>query len=390
MKRKKVVVVSNSSWSIFNYRLNLIKSLIKNDFEVSLIAPSDEYYSKLKDEGYQIYEIFMNNKGINPIDDLRIIFELANLYKRIRPDVVLHFTIKPNIYGTIASNFLNIPAVNNITGLGTIFIKDNLITKVVKVLYKLSFSHAAKVFFQNKDDYNLFVQENLVDKNICEVIPGSGIDVEKFKPVRSKKRDNVVKFLLISRMLWVKGVGEYVRAAQIIKQKYSNVEFQLLGFTDVDNPTAISKAQINEWTKAGYVTYLGYATDVRDFIAKADCVVLPSYREGAPRSLLESASMGKPIITTNVPGCKEIVEHGVNGLLCNVRDVRDLADKIEKMINLSKKERDLMGKKGREKILKEFDERIVINKYLKTIKRISKESFYNKRKCFKKKLFSWF
>ena len=367
---KKIVICLNTSWNIYNFRLNLAISLKKAGFEVVLVAPHDRYSDILKEE-FEYHHIYMNNKGTNPKEDIKTLIEFYKLYKQIKPDIVLNYTIKPNIYGNIACSLLNIKTINNISGLGTVFIKESFITKVVKWLYRYSLGKSSKVFFQNSDDRDLFVENTLVSFDKCDLVPGSGIDTDKFKPIKlEKKDDDTFKFLLIARMLWDKGVGEYVEAAKIIKEKYQNVEFQLLGSLDAVNNTTISKEQMELWVNAGLVNYLGVIDDVKEFIKKADCIVLPSYREGTPRTLLESASMAKPIVTTNTVGCKEVVDDGVNGYLCKVRNAGDLADKMERMINLSENERKIMGEAGRKKMINEFDEKIVIDKYLEAIEKI--------------------
>ena len=367
----RVAIVSNTSWNIYNFRLNLARALKRNGYEVILIAPYDAYSEKLARE-FEYHSIYIDNKGTSPKKDLKTLMEFYKLYKKTQPTCVLHYTIKPNIYGNIACRFLGIKSINNISGLGAVFIKESITTKIVKLLYKYSLAEASKVFFQNSDDMKLFIKYNLVQKDICGLVPGSGVDTEKFKPIRKEQDNNVFKFLLIARMLWDKGIGEYIEAAKIIKQKYKNVEFLLLGEVGVDNPTAILKETIQKWEKEGIIKYLGTTDDVKSEIAKADCIVLPSYREGTSRVLLESASMAKPLITTNVPGCKEVVDDGINGFLCKVKDSEDLADKMERMLHLSEEERGYMGKAGREKVMKEFDERIVIHKYLDAIKSILK------------------
>jgi glycosyltransferase involved in cell wall biosynthesis len=362
--------VSNTSWSLFNFRFNLAKELKKNGYDVILVAPYDNYSDRLKEE-FEYHDVWMNNKGTNPKEDIKTVLQFYKLYKTIKPDLVLHFTIKPNIYGTIATNMLGIKTINNIAGLGTLFIKQNFITKIAKWLYKYSQSKADKIFFQNSDDYKMFIDEKLVDKNKCDILPGSGVDTNKFVPVDYKKVDAAFRFLLIARMLWDKGVGEYVEAAKIIKQKYQDVEFQLLGFLDVENRSAISKKQMQKWANEGLVNYLGTSDNVQKEISKADCVVLPSfYREGTPRTLLESASMGKPIITTDNVGCRDVVDDGINGYLCEVKNAQDLAEKMEMMLNLPENKRIEMGNKGRKKMINEFDEKIVINKYLRTLEEI--------------------
>jgi glycosyltransferase involved in cell wall biosynthesis len=273
--------------------------------------------------------------------------------------------------------------------LGAVFIKDNLLTQLVKRLYKLALSKSNTVFFQNEDDRVMFIDAGLVPAAITDRLPGSGVDLAKFAylvPSEKVGLDRVdehaksdilgvqpvhvehkVSFILIARMLFDKGIGEYVEAARLIKARYPQVEFNLLGFLDVQNPAAISRSQMNEWVSESVVSYLGTTDDVRPYINSTDCVVLPSYREGVPRSLLEAAAIGRPIITTNAVGCKEVVDDGVNGYLCQPRDAADLANKIEKMLLLSAEQRTEMGLRGREKIEREFDEKVVIGKYLRVL-----------------------
>jgi glycosyltransferase involved in cell wall biosynthesis len=364
---KKVIIVSNTSWSLFNFRLRLARHLQLNGYAVVLIAPYDEYSDTLCEE-FEYHNINLDNKGTNPKEDIKTVVGFYKLYKKIKPDIVLHFTIKPNIYGTIACSLLGIKSINNIAGLGTLFIKQNFITKIAMYLYKYSQRKADKIFFQNKDDFDMFTSEGLVDKVKSDILPGSGVDINRFIPIESKRKDSTFRFLLIARMLWDKGVGEYVEAAKIIKDKYSNVEFQLLGFLDVENNSAISKIQMQEWVDSGNIVYLGVSDNVKKEICQADCIVLPSfYREGTPRILLESASMEKPLITTDNVGCRDVVDDGINGFLCQVRSGKDLARKMEAMISLSKSEIKTMGRKGRSKMIVEFDEKIVIDKYLSSI-----------------------
>lgn len=365
---KTVVIVSNTSWNIFNFRLGIAKSLKELNYNVVIVAPKDKYSEKLNLE-YVYYDLFMDNKGTNPINDLKTVWTFYKLYKKIKPDIVLNYTIKPNIYGTIACSLLNIKTINNISGLGTAFIKENFITTIVKWLYRYSQSKASKVFFQNSDDYKLFIDKSLVDIDKCDLVPGSGVDTKKFAPITDIRRDNI-KFLMIARVLKDKGIYEYIDAIKILKDRYDFIEFQLLGEIGVQNKTAIPKGEVDGWVKNGLISYLGTTDDVQNLISKVDCVVLPSYREGTPRSLLESCSMAKPIIATDVAGCREVVDDGINGYLCEVKNSIDLSDKIDKMVNLSNEERKLMGKAGREKVINEFDEKLVINKYIDAIKEI--------------------
>lgn len=367
---KRIAIVANTSWNIYNFRMELARELKKNNFKVLLIAPYDEYSDKINQE-FEYYNIYINRKGTNPFEDIKTTIQLYQLYKKIKPDIVLHFTIKPNIYGTIAASLLDIKIINNIAGLGTLFIKENFYTKIASFLYKYSLNKSNMIFFQNNEDFELFISKKIVSKNKCDILPGSGVDTNKFTPKKVKNNSNTFKFLLMGRMLWDKGIGEYVDAARLIKKKYSNVEFQLLGFIDKNNKNAVSKQQIQEWVDEKIINYIGSSNDVRNFIANADCIVLPSYyREGIPRTLLEAASMEKIIITTNTIGCKEVVDDGINGFLCKTKDVKDLENKMEKVLNLTEEERNKMGQAGRKKIVSKFDERIVIHKYLKAIKNL--------------------
>ena len=370
----KIAIVVNSSWSAWNFRANLGFAFQKHGYDVVFISPYDKYSENIK-EYFDYQDIAINSKGTNPVEDLKIIYNFYKVYKRLRPDIICHYNIKPNIYGTIAASILKIPTINNIAGLGTLFIKQNFITKIAKWLYKFSQKKATKIFFQNQDDFKMFVGERLVQKDKCDVLPGSGVDIEKFKPI-VKKDDGVFRFLVVSRMLWAKGIQEFIDAAKIIKQKHQNVEFQLLGYLDMKTPTAISKKQMNIWVKDGCINYLGDSDDVRVKISKADGIVLPSfYREGIPRVLLEGASMQKPIITTDNVGCRDVVDDGVNGYLCEVKNAEDLADKMEKMLKLTNEQRNAMGKAGRRKVMKEFDERIVICKYIDVIETVKRNVY---------------
>ncbi|MCF6339836.1 MAG: glycosyltransferase family 4 protein [Sulfurimonas sp.] len=372
VKCKTIVIVLNNSWYAYNFRFNLARSLKVNGYKVVFIAPYDEKYSELIKHEFDVFDINIDAKGINPLSDLRTLISLYKLYKIIKPDIVLNFTIKPNIYSSIISGLLGIKSISNITGLGTLFIKQSFITKVAKFLYKIALGFNSKVFFQNKDDKNLFIKNKLVLKEKTDLLPGSGVDLNKFIPVGKNENDKKFKFLLIARLLKDKGILEFIEAIKIIKKKSKNIEFQILGAVRVENKTAITKYELQTWIEEGLVKYLGTTDNVQAIIANSDCVVLPSYREGTPRSLLEACAMKKPIIATNVVGCKEVVVDGVNGYLCKVKNVNDLANKMKMMIDLSDDERITMGKAGRKKIVKEFDEKIVIDKYLESIKEILK------------------
>ena len=367
---KKILISINTAWNLLNFRAGLINGLISSGFEVIAAAPSDKYVAELELLGCRFVHLEMDNQGTHPVRDFFLLWRYLRLLKTEKPDLCLFYTVKPNIYGSLASSLCSIPFINNVSGLGAVFIQGGLLRRFVSALYRLAFRNSNRVFFQNKDDIGLFLENRLVKKELTDVLPGSGINLHRFTPLGDTDRrplNSPFRFLLIARMLKDKGVIEFVNAAQVFKELGLKAEFCLLGFLDVQNPTAISSEQMKEWTGQGFVRYLGVSDDVREHIASADCIVLPSYREGTPRTLLEAAAMGKPIITTNVVGCKEVVEHGVNGFLCEVKNVPDLALKMKEMLLLSEDQRRVMGENGRLKMEKEFDEKIVIQKYLKAI-----------------------
>ncbi len=367
---KKIAIVINTSWNIYNFRTGLLKALQRNGCHIITIAPSDDCSALLEALGFEYHNIEINNKGTSPLEDAKLIWTFYKLYKRIKPDILLHYTIKPNIYGTIAGRMVGIPVISNISGLGTVFLNQGLSSTIAKLLYRVALKIPVKVFFQNAEDRALFIDDKLVGQNVTELLPGSGIDTRKFAPKELKKSDSVNTFLFIARLVKDKGLVEYVDAARILKVKYPEVVFNVLGAFYPGNPTAVTREEVAAWEKEGVIKFLGASTDVPSVIAQADCVVLPSYREGLSRVLLEAASMAIPIVTTDVPGCRDVVVHGLNGFLCKVKDAGDLAFQMEKMILLEQAQRVEMGVKGREKVVKEFDERVVIQKYKEIISEV--------------------
>ena len=367
----RIAIVINKSWNIYNFRMGLVRAFLKLGYEVVAIAPPDEYSQKLVDAGCTYVPIEMENKGTNPLQDLLLTQRFYQVYKKVKPDVILQYTIKPNIYGTLAAKMAGIPTINNVSGLGTVFIVQNFVSKVALALYKFAFKFPAKVFFQNHDDKQLFLDHKLISEQITDVLPGSGIDTQKFKPAATFTRNSPFTFLMIARVLYEKGVVEYVEAARLIKANYPEVRVQLLGGIDESGNIGIKRAVFEPWIKEGVIEYLGVSDDVAAHITAADCIVLPSYREGTPKTLLEAAGMGKPIITTNVPGCKETVTDNYNGYLCEVKNASDLADKMLKMYHLSDAELNQMGKASRQLAVDKFDESYVIRKYLDAIKTVT-------------------
>lgn len=368
----RIAIVINKSWNIYNFRMGLVHTFLKLGYQVIAIAPQDEYSKKLVEAGCEYYPVEMENKGTNPVQDLLLIRRFYHIYRRVKPDVVLQYTIKPNIYGTLAARLAGIPVINNVSGLGTVFLIKNLVSKVALTLYRLAFRYPARVFFQNQDDRDLFLAHKLVRRGITDVLPGSGIDIARFQPAAVFARNPRFTFLMIARVLYEKGVVEYVEAARLVRARYPQVRIALLGGIDESGNIGIKHAVFDPWVQEGTIEYLGTSDDVASHIAAADCVVLPSYREGTPKTLLEAAAMGKPLITTDVPGCKETVIDGHNGFLCQVRDAADLADKMMRLYELPDQQLERMGKASRRLAEEKFDERYVINKYLETIRQVSR------------------
>lgn len=369
--RGTILLSTNTSWNIVNFRSGLVRALVARGFDVVAASPVDTHVARLEQIGCRHVPLAMDNKGADPLKDSALFLRYLGLMRRERPDIYLGWTIKPNIYGSLAARLLGLPVVNNVSGLGTAFLREGWLTRVVKLLYRVAFRRSACVFFQNNDDRDLFVSSHLVRDEQTRLIPGSGIDLNRFSPTSPMHRaeHEGPVFILVARLLWDKGVGEYVEAARRVKARVPYARFQLLGFLDVANRSAVPREMVDGWVKEGVIEYLGQTDDVRPFIAAADCVVLPSYREGTPRSLIEAAAMARPLITTDVPGCREVVDDGKNGWICRLKDAEDLADKFLRFTEASAERKLEMGRQSRLKVEREFDEKIVIDAYLDAIER---------------------
>jgi glycosyltransferase involved in cell wall biosynthesis len=367
-KKLKIVLCANSSWYIYNFRKNTVKAFKKEGHQVFVVAPRDQYSKYFTAWGAEYFEFNLDPRSTNPLKEIRAIFSLLFIYLYVKPNYVMNFTPKMNIYSTLTSVLLGTKVVNNISGLGTVFTVNTLLSKFVSLLYRFTQIFAIKVFFQNKYDMERFIVRKIVPRNKCDYLPGSGVDLKRFV-VTCAPDDGVVRFVIVCRMLYEKGVGLLVEAAEHCKVKYGDsVEFRAVGFLDEKNEGAVSKDVMDDWELKGFLIYQGALEDVRPEIAISDCMVLPSvYPEGTPRSLLEAAAMGKPIITTDMPGCSSTVKHGVNGLLCRPNSLDDLIISLETLINIGHSARLEMGLRGRELVEREFDERIVIEKYLECI-----------------------
>lgn len=367
--RPAVVISANTSWNLVNFRGNLITAFQCQGFRVVAFAPRDSHSSALTAMGVDFVAVEFRSAGISPMRDAALFFRYWWLLRRIRPAVLLGFTIKPNIYGSIAARLLGIPAINNISGLGTAFIKKGMLTVVATQLYRIALKRSATVFFQNVEDRDQFVAGGMVGSAQSRLLPGSGVDLERFSPAPLPEAGSF-RFLLIGRLLRDKGVGEYADAARIVKQEHPDARFQILGPADVDNRTAVPRDTLDRWMGEGLIEHLGAADDVRPFIEAADCVVLPSYREGLPRSLLEASAMARPIVATNVPGCRDVVEDGVTGMLCDARDADSLAEAMLAMMANSIDQRRAMGLAGRRRIERLFAIDVVTQRYADAVNEV--------------------
>lgn len=369
---KLIAFVSNSAWSVYNFRLDVIRYLMDHGFHILVMAPDDEYSTYLQQSGCRFIPIHFNNKTENPFQDLVFYKQLKALYQQHRPDFVFHYVAKPNIYGSLAAASVGIPSVAVITGLGYPFAKKNWLYHIVKTLYKKALRKTKEVWFLNNEDAKVFISEKIVNIEKVKVLPGEGVDTDYFSVhhISRKKESAPFTFLMSTRLLKSKGISLYADAARILKKKNYDVRFELIGFFEQHHPDSISKEELDRWQKEGLIQYGGFAKDVRPFLQNADCFVFPSfYNEGVPRCLMEAASMELPVITSNNRGCKEVVLNNSTGYLCHLQDPFDLADKMEKVINLPPEERQRMGRNGRALVMRKFNIKKVIEEYVDTLNR---------------------
>ncbi len=367
-QKKKIAVIENSLFSTYTMRDGLMKRLLEEGYDVTILTHTNSFVEHVEKTGLRVINIGSGN--LNPFKVLKYIINLYLALQKIKPDVCLTFSIRPAIFGNFITRYLDIPTITNITGVGPLFTSKNLAYRIARFIYRFALGKTRKVFFQNYDDLNLFLKNKFVKEDISKRIPGSGVDYERFSPmVKPHKDDDHFIFLFIGRLIKDKGIFEFVEAARTLKKRYPRILFNVIGPFWHQNlkSNTITKSDLQNWIVEGIIDYEGEKKDTRKFIARADCIVLPSYREGTSNILLEAASMEKPIVTTNTTGCKETVEDEVTGYLCNVKDSIDLADKMEKMYLLTSEQRSLMGKRGRQKMINEFDKKIVINNYLEAI-----------------------
>jgi glycosyltransferase involved in cell wall biosynthesis len=370
--KKKVAIIENHELGIYSIRHDLVMAIAEK-YDVSILTEVDDSF-KNGDLEKLVQFVDVGKSVLNPITAVKYNSRLHKALKEIKPDVCLTFTIRPAIYGNMVTGKLKIPTISTITGTGPLFDSKSLSYTIARQLYKWVLRKTKFVFFPNYDDLNAFVERKYITPAQAKRVPGSGINYEKFAPMPyTRGNDGRFVFLFISRLLKDKGVMEYVEAASIIKQQFPHAEFHIIGpiWTGNKKSLTVTEKELNEWIEKKWIVYHDKQKDVRPFVADADCVVMPSYREGMSNVLLEAASMARPLIATDVTGCRDIVDDEVNGLLCKVKNGKDLAMKMKKMIELSPDQRRSMGEKGREKMIREFDKKKVIGIYLQAIDEIT-------------------
>lgn len=358
-----ILITVNAAWNIWNFRRPLVEALAADGHRITVLAPPDASVADLERIGCRFRPLRMSVKGLNAFEDLKLQRRLQRIFQEEQPDAILSFTIKNNIFGARAARTVGVPFVPNVTGLGTAFLSGGLLQTIAEQLYRRAFRKLPIVFFQNEDDRDLFLDRKLVRADQARLLPGSGIDLVHFAPAKMPSADAPPVFLMIARLLRDKGVIEFVEAARQIKARHPNARFQLLGATGSENRSVIDTRTVEGWVNEGVVEYLGTTGDVRPAIAAVACVVLPSYREGAPRTLIEAAAMARPLIATDVPGCRAVVDEDVSGFLCEVRNADSLVAAVERFLVCSPSARTEMGQAGRAKMEREFDQSLVVTAY---------------------------
>ena len=366
-----ILMAVNAAWNIWNFRRPLVEALQADGHRITVLAPPDEAVQNLERLGCRMRPLEMSVKGMNPLEDLKLQRRFARIFREERPDAVLSYTIKNNVFGARAAKSVGVPFLPNVTGLGTAFLSGKLLQAVTEQLYRRSFAGLPVVFFQNEDDRGLFLERRLVTADQAQLLPGSGIDLSRFAPAPMPDPDAPPVFLMIARLLRDKGVVEFVEAARQVKARHPKARFQLLGAVGSENRSAIDRSTLEGWVAEGVVEYLRTTPDVRPAIAAASCVVLPSYREGAPRTLIEAAAMARPVIATDVPGCRAVVDEGVSGFLCAVRSAESLSAAMERFLALSPDGQRGMGAAGRIKMAREYDQKLVVDAYRASLAQIT-------------------
>jgi glycosyltransferase involved in cell wall biosynthesis len=366
---QRIAFVANTSWSIYKFRLYVIGKLIEKGYEVFVLAPRDPYTERFENlPGLKYIPLrHFNASSISPVEDLRLYKELLKHYRKICPNLIFHYTIKANTFGSLAAAAAGIPAIPVITGLGFAFSSKGWLRFIARILYRSALRKTKEVWFLNEDDRAVFTTRRLVPLEKTFLLPGEGVDTAAFFAAPYPRDRAEVTFLLIARLIRTKGIYEFAEAAHQLRRQGLAVQCQLLGVSDDNSPQAIPRTIIDEWEQNNILTYLGQTDDVPHVIEQADCIVLPSYREGLPLSLLEGASMAKGLIAADTPGCRSVVEDGVNGYLCREKDGGDLARQMTDYYYLPVESKQHMGLRGRAKVLRGFTREHVLEIYLQKI-----------------------
>jgi glycosyltransferase involved in cell wall biosynthesis len=371
----KIVLFANTDWYLFNFRLSLARRLRELGHDLLLLSPPGDYGAKLVGMGFDWRALPMERRSLNPIAEARLVNHLAGLLRRERPDIVHGFTIKPAVYGSIAARLAGVKGrVNAVAGLGYVFISDEprarLLRPLVRRLLKTAFSGKdARLILQNPDDLALFREAGLVAEERVRIIPGSGVDTSRFTPGRARRTGEPLEVLLATRLLWDKGLAEFIDAARILKAQGRNIRFLLAGEPDPGNPASVPVEAVRAWVDEGVVEWLGHVDDMPGLLGSVDVVVLPSYREGLPKTLIEAAACARPLITTDVPGCRQVVSHEADGLLVAVREHEPLVHAIARLDD-DHELASRLGAAAREKALAQFDERIVVERTIEVYREL--------------------
>ncbi|MCZ0702994.1 galacturonosyltransferase [Natronobacillus azotifigens] len=353
---KKVLILANNDVGLYKFRKELIEELLK-DNKVFISLPDGKFVKELVDLGCEFINTNISRRGTNPITDFKLMVKYKKILDKVKPDIVLSYTIKPNIYGGMMCRLAKTPYISNITGLGTAVENGGLLQKTTIFLYQLALKNASCVFFQNKENAD-FINSKISIKGKQKVIPGSGVNLKFFK-VLDYPQDDVINFLFISRVMKQKGIEQYLDTAEYIKSKYPNTEFHILGFCEESY-----EEKLKDMTEKGIIQYHGMQSDVRKFYTISHCTIHPTfYPEGMSNVLLESAACGRPVITTNRSGCREIVEDGSTGFIVEEQNSNDIIEKVERFLNMSFAEKKQMGLAGRKKVEKEFNRQVVVDAY---------------------------
>jgi glycosyltransferase involved in cell wall biosynthesis len=365
---KTITLSANTSWYLYNFRASTIRRFLEEGYRVVCLSPDDGYGQKIEQEfGCQWQELAIDNLGSNPLKDIGLVLRFWQLYRQLKPLIAFHFTIKNNVYGTWAAGSLGIPSINNVSGLGTAFIRSGLVAKVVRLLYKTSMPFASRVFCQNQEDYHLLIELKLVAADRLQLIPGSGVNLQRFNPQHRRSHAGSFRFLYAGRMLADKGLRELIEAMQNLNQSVIQCELWLCGFADVQNVSAITLEELEAWGRLSGVKWMGPTDNMVDVYAQVDAVVLPSYREGMPRGLLEAGAMGLPSVTTNVPGCCNLIEDGFNGLICEVKNSLALQKTMQKLLDMPARDRQRLADNARYYVRENFDESLVVDAAMRAI-----------------------